>query len=284
MGDCCHGRFLLFIDRHTATPAEPVTRWGFGFLCDTSCKMEHLPSVTVITSSIGRPELRQCIESVRAQTYQAKHFVFVNGPGFHDPARQVLAEYPDVHAFYLPEDTGAYAGNGPSFAGVFAAAPFLTSSDWVFFLNDDDFYDPDHVESVMKHAKESDLGWAYSLRRIVGRDGAPICDDDWCSLGHWPVQGTVDHLVDNSCYAMHRSLAERVGRAWTAMPLIGDRCVFMALKEAGARYGCTGRSSVNYRIGTGTAPDDPAGYLRNAESIRAEYPGGFPWRVPQVFG
>lgn len=241
------------------------------------------PTVTVITSTIGRPELKQCIESVRAQTYKARHVVYVNGPSFHEPAREILDRYTDVHGIYVPEDTGDY-GRGGSMADVFAAAPFLTRSDWVFFLDDDNFYEPNHIESLMSLAVKHDLKWAYSLRRIVDKDGAYVCDDDWCSLGHWPSMGNPIHLVDNSCYAVERRLAQRMSLAWTVRPFIADRCFFMALKESGARSGCTGLSTVNYRTGTGTATDDREAYLRMANQMRATMPwGGFPWRKPNVF-
>lgn len=240
--------------------------------------------VTVITSTIGRPELRRCLESVQAQTYPGvKHNVYVNGPGHHAHARRVLEDYPAAEAFYLPADTGAYNGSAPSCAGVFAAAPFLTDADWVFFLNDDDFYDADHVESIMALAKAHDLGWAYSLRRFVTRLGEPIVDDDWCSLGHSPILGTSQYVVDNSCFAVRRDLAERYGQAWTVMPIIGDRAFLMALKESGARAGCTGRSTLNYRTGTGSAEDDPPKYLQCAEAARKAFPHVFPWRRPWVF-
>lgn len=251
-----------------------------------------MKTVTVITSTIGRPELRQCIESVRRQTHpNIRHHVYVNGPRWHESARQVLKDFPDVHAVYLPEETGDY-GYGTrenpkgSMADVFAAAPFLTRSDWVFFLDDDNWYEPDHVESVMRLAREHDLAWAYTLRRLVGRDGTYLCDDDWCSLGHWPVYGNSDaFLVDNSCFAISRRLAQRVALAWTALPVIADRCVLMALKESGARSGCTGRATVNYRIGLGSAPEEPELYRQIAQRVAREAPeGGYPWRNPAVFG
>lgn len=240
-------------------------------------------TVTVITSTIGRPELRQCIESVRQQGYPVRHMVYVNGPRFHESAREILKDYPDVHAIYLPEETGDY-GMGGSMADVFAAAPFLTRSDWIFYLDDDNFFEPNHVESLMRLAKDNDLKWAYSLRRLVAKDGNYICDDDWCSLGHWPVVGTDSHLVDNSCYAVSRALAQRMALAWTALPFVADRCFYMALQESGERFGCTGLSTVNYRTGTGTAADDPGLYLGLAKRIRSEMPDGFPWRNAAVFG
>lgn len=172
---------------------------------------------------------------------------------------------------------------GGSMADVFAAAPFLTRSDWIFYLDDDNFFDPNHVESVMRFATENALEWAYSLRRFVDKAGNAVCDDDWSSLGHWPIHGTDQHVVDNSCYAVSRRLAQRFATAWTAMPYIADRCFYMALKESGAKHGCTGLSTVNYRTGTGTAPDNAALYLRSAEIARAAKPDGFPWRVPTVF-
>ena len=209
--------------------------------------------------------------------------VYVNGPQYHAAARAILRDYPDVTAFYLNDETGDY-GSGGSMADVFAGAPFLTRADWIFYLDDDNFFDSDHVASLMNLARENDLKWAYSLRRFVSQEGNAICDDDFRSLGHWPVVGTDGHLVDNSCYAVSRRLAQRMSLAWTAIPLVADRCFFMALERSGARYGCTGLSTVNYRIGTGSAQETPEHYLNLKDSVQGRYPGGFPWRKPRVFG
>lgn len=240
-------------------------------------------SAAVITSSIGRAELRQSIESVRAQTHKARHYVFVNGEKWHESAREVLRDYPEVCAVYLPEETGDY-GMGPSMADVFVSAPYLTRADWVFFLNDDDFYDPNHIESILAHAKVHDLKWAYSLRKFVDKDGSLICDDDWNSLGYWPCLAEAgEYLVDNSCFAVSRTIAQKMGPAWTFVPYVADRCFLAALKHTGEPYGCTGLSTVNYRIGTGTAESDAGAYLKCAETARSLFPDGFPWRTPSVF-
>lgn len=243
------------------------------------------PTVTVITSTIGRPELRQCIESVRSQTYNVKHMVFVNGPKYHNSSKAILKYFPDIHCVYLPEETGAFNGSNPTCASVFAAAPLLTNSDWVFFLNDDDFYDSNHIESIMNMVIINDLKWAYSLRKFVTKAGELICDDNWSSLGHWPIHNTVQYVVDNSCFAVSRELAIRYGLAWTAYPILGDRYFLMALKESGEKAGCTGLSTVNYRIGTGSAPDEPEAYLKCAEIARSSISNGegFPWRKQNIF-
>lgn len=237
----------------------------------------------VITSTIGRPDLRECIESVRAQSYHARHFVYVNGPKYHESARAILKDYPGVHAFYLPEETGDY-GLGGSMADVFAGATYLTRADWIFYLDDDNFFEPNHIESLLTLAGSHDLKWAYSLRKLVDLNGKYICDDDWCSLGVWPVKGTNDQfLVDNSCYAVSRRLAQKMSLAWTALPYVGDRCFLLALMESREKGGCTGLSTVNYRIGTGTASNDPEYFIGLAKQCQMESGGNYPWRTPVIY-
>ena len=168
-------------------------------------------------------------------------------------------------------------------ADVFSGVSFLTRADWVFFLDDDNFYDPNHISSIMSMVKEHGLHWAYSLRRYVDKEGQPIADDNWCSLGYWPViADTRYNLIDNSCYAVSLNLAKACSLAWTDAPYVGDRCFFRALHNTKTRVGCTGLSTVNYRVGTGSGAD-PSELLISAEKAKKLYPGGFPWRVPMVY-
>lgn len=241
-------------------------------------------SITVITSTIGRPELRQCIESVKSQSVRCTHYVFVNGPEFHSKARAILKDYPDVHALYLQESTGDY-GMGPSMADVFAASPYLTRSKWILFLDDDNWYDKDHVQSLWVFANQNNLKWAYSLRKLMAPSGEFICNDNWDSLGHWSEEyGRAEDqfLVDNSCYFVDRQLAARMSAAWTAMAHYADRCFFIALKEAGEKSGCTGLYTVNYR--TGSSNKTPADeYLKADADLRKHFNDGYPWAKPRVF-
>lgn len=245
-------------------------------------------NVTVITSTIGRPELKQCIESVRAQSISVRHMVLVNGAKFHDDAKVVLESFPEVESHYLTDNTGDY-GAGPCMADCYAAGPFLTRSDWVCFLDDDNWFDPDHIESLLWLVEKYGLEWAYSLRRWVAMDGTPIGDDDWQSLGYWPnplVEQLPEdqvRLVDTSCFFVKRRLAQRMSLAWTAAPFYTDRGFLMALMKSGSRYGCTGLSSVNYRTGSGAAEISMADYTACAERAKGLFPDGFPWRKPMIF-
>ena len=243
-------------------------------------------TVSVITSTIGRPELRKCVESVAAQTYPCKHYVFVNGPKYHQPVRDVLGPLDfnmKSHIYFLAEETGAVGADKPDCNGVFAAAPYLTNADWIFYLNDDDFFDENHVWSLVDLIQRHDLKWAYSLRKFVDINDQVICEDNFNSLGSHTLPHAGPPFVDNSCFAVSRRLACQLGMAWSAVPIMGDRCFFMALQDSGEKYGCTGLYTTNYRIGTGTAVGDSNLYLESDKLVRAQFPKGFPWAGAQVF-
>jgi hypothetical protein len=207
--------------------------------------------------------------------------VVANGPKYHSGAREVLKNYPDVTAFYLPQETGDY-GAGGSMADVFAGMSFLTRADWVFFLDDDNFYDPNHVASVMDLVERHDLQWAYSLRKYVSLEGKFICEDNWCSLGHWPcLADSKSHLVDNSCYAVSLDLAKRCSLAWTKAPYIGDRFFFKALHETNTKAGCTGLYTANYRVGTGSGISTTE-LLVSDYNVKKSYPNGVPWSKESI--
>ena len=240
--------------------------------------------ISVITSTIGRPELRQCIESVAKQTTKCRHYVFVNGPEFHEKAHAILREYPEVHAFYLPESTGDY-GVGPSMADVFAGAPFLTRSEWICFLDDDNWFDSDHIECLHSFSTTHNLDWTFSLRKFISAKGEFLCNDDWDSVGLWGDflgKEEPDQLVDNSCYFLKRSIAMRIAFAWTLQPLIADRCFFLSLKRARLRAGCVGRYSVNYRVGASNKSPESL-YLDYARIWKENFPTGYPWAKEELF-
>ena len=48
--------------------------------------------------------------------------------------------------------------------------------------------------------------WAYSLRRLVDKDGIYICDDNWTSIGAYQPRNAMPgtRIIDNSCFAVSR--------------------------------------------------------------------------------
>jgi GT2 family glycosyltransferase len=110
-------------------------------------------NIAVVTSTRGRPTIRQAIDSVKAQTRGARHYVFAHGKDCWD-AVSANTEGSDVDVVYLPVANG---GGGYAMAPVYAAAPYLVGEDLIFFLDDDNFYEPDHIESITTLIEQHDL-------------------------------------------------------------------------------------------------------------------------------
>lgn len=204
-------------------------------------------SVAVVTSTQGRPTITKAIQSVKDQTRKATHYVFIHGAEYSDKTIPHLAD--DTVAVHLPRANG---GGGYGMAPVFALAPFAITEDIIFYLDDDNWYEPDHIESLVEMIEKHDLGWAYSLRKIVDNEGNFICEDNCESLGCIP-NSHQQYLVDNSCYAVRTDVARRHSHAWY-VPIVSDRSFQSELMRAKIRCGTTGKHSVNYRLsqdGTG---------------------------------
>jgi len=233
-------------------------------------------TAAVVTSSIGRPTLRRAIESVAAQSVPARHYVFAHGREFWEKTAAIAQDYPSVEFVKLPNNNGS---NGYCMAPVFAAAPYIVSEDVIFYLDDDNWYESEHIERALDLISKHDLGWAFSLRNIVSDSGEHICVDTCESLGYFKnVFGS--HLVDNSCYCVRTEIARRTSWAWY-QPVTADRNFLKALLDLKIPAGCTGVPTVNYRLSLdGSQAMSPAAFVLGNQEISKTYGESPPWREP----
>lgn len=235
-------------------------------------------SVAVVTSTLGRQTLRQTIESVRKQTRPAHHYVFAHGEECRLKVETIVEDYAYVTPVYLPCNNG---GNGFAMAPVFAMAPYVIKEDVICFLDDDNFYEPDHIESLVGMIEAHNLDWAYSLRKVVDNEGEFICDDNCESLGCVP-NAAGHYLVDNSCYVVKADVARRHSHAWY-VPVISDRNFQAALMHAKHSTGTTGKHSVNYRISKdGSGGMTAEKFINNNEHMKQNHPH-LQWAQKQLF-
>jgi hypothetical protein len=234
-------------------------------------------NIAVITSTRGRETIRQAINSVKAQTIKARHYVFAHGKDCWDATTAATAGS-DVDVVYLPVANG---GGGYAMAPVYAAAPYLVGEDLIFYLDDDNFYDPDHIESIVNLMEQHELGWAYSLRKIVDNEGGYICDDNCESLGMQP-NASGHYLVDNSCYAVRADIARKHSHAWY-VPVVSDRSFQASLMQAKIKCGTTGKHSVSYRLShDGSGGMSKQAFINNNEFMRSKFTD-FPWTKRQIW-
>lgn len=221
-------------------------------------------TVAIITSTIGRKELSRAIESVKAQTYPCKHYIFVDGEQFADKVKEIVSPYQDLIITYLPMNTGK---NGQANATIHAIATFLVEEDIICYLDDDNWYEPEHVEHhVQVLSKGADF--SYSLRNFYTQDERFICPDDFESLGYWKMEeaASVDIkrqgelvstikfnapkycMIDANTYAFSRKLALRLTKSWYQGGYYGDREVYKKLEALNLKGKSTGKYTVNYLV------------------------------------
>lgn len=233
-------------------------------------------SATVVIPTTGAACLADAILSVRAQTHpDTCCWAVIDGPEFAEPARSITSQFPDVQVLQLPENVGSGGWYGHR---IYAAVGHLINTDYLLYLDQDNFYADDHVAHMTDLIESESLDWCYSLRNIHDRSGRYLMPDDCESLGRWPawVNDQV-HLVDTSCYCIKRDVAARVSGAWHGR--WGQDRVFLAtLAQNFPRFSTTGRGTVAYRL-DGNPGSVTQEFFQQGNAVMAQrYPGGFPWR------
>jgi len=244
--------------------------------------------VSVITATTGGVRLADCIDSVRNQTYKnIEHYVIVDGSDRWKQTSEILnaMEFPNGNnefVIVLPHATGLNRFNGHRIYGGFS---FLTNGDYITWLDDDNEFTPNHIESLVKITQEKQLDWAYSLRQIVDSKGEFICNDDCENLGKYKSVLN-DHFVDVSCFFVRRELAVNIAPIWhrQARPPNGmmevDRALTAVLmhEQNKLKFDSNNDYTVKYRVGsTGISVQTDFFINGNAEMLK-RYAGKLPWK------
>lgn len=233
--------------------------------------------VAVVTPTIGSEHLSKCIESVDNQTYEnLTHYVFVDGLEHSYKAVKQMEGASKIRTIHLEENVGkGWYGHR-----VYAACSFLVNADVIVYLDEDNFFEPCHVEKMVRKLEEGN-DWVYSLRKIVDKDGEFLCEDNCESLGKWPVffDDKVHH-IDTSCFAIRRDVAVRIGHAWYGQ-WGADRQFFGALKDNFRRFDCTNEYTLNYRLDGNPNSVTKEFFEQGNEVNFNKHNGILPWKEKQ---
>ncbi|WGE45728.1 glycosyltransferase family 2 protein [Actinobacillus equuli] len=223
------------------------------------------PSVAIITSTIGRPHLERAILSVQQQSYtNCKHYVFVDGEQFFTNAKTIVEKYPHVVVTYLPMNTGA---NGWTNSSINAIAPFLVKEDLVCYLDDDNWYEPNHVENCVRQLTAHQYDYVYSMRNFMNVEtGKFICQDTFESVGKYHkmvgdidvssdalgISGTIclerKNHIDTNCYCLKREVAIKASQYWYSGECNDNNVSNWLLSSNEYRGDCTHTFCVNYAL------------------------------------
>lgn len=232
--------------------------------------------VAVVTPTIGSEHLTQCVESVQNQTYEnLTHYIFLDGEEHFDKIYpQALDKTKrQIKSIGLQENVGkGWYGHR-----VYAACSFLVNADVICYLDEDNWFDPCHVEKMVKKLEEGNQ-WVYSLRKIYSKQGEYLCEDNCESLGKWPVyfNHEVFH-IDTSSFAVRRDVAVRIGHSWYGQ-WGADRQFFMNLKKNFDKFDCTNAHTLCYRLDGNPNSVNKQFFDDGNEINERKYNGQFPWK------
>jgi len=229
--------------------------------------------VAVVTPTIGSKHLFECTKSVRNQTYQnLTHYLFIDGKEYGSEVKY-HTEGSGVKYVELEENVGkGWYGHR-----VYAACSFLVDADVICYLDEDNWFEPCHVEKMVNRLEEGNQ-WVYSLRKIYSKDGEYLCEDNCESLGKWPVYFNHELFhIDTSSFAIRRDVAVRIGHSWYGQ-WGADRQFFMNLKKNFNKFDCTNAHTLCYRLDGNPNSVNKQFFDEGNAVNEKKYDGQFPWK------
>ena len=234
-----------------------------------------MKTAAVVTVTNGkRPwELSNCIASVKAQTYPVVHYI-VCDEGFNQYA-ELRRLYPELRICYWD---GFVGGKDVEGRRLYAASALLVNEDVTFFCNDDDWYKPNHVQSIMAKIDEG-YDWAYCLRSVYDKDGAYVPDDDCEALGElhdcWQAQG--HRFVDWCMWGMKTENLKMIASVLAQPGWGGDRKFYATAKQVFPKFTWSGERTFCFRLGGNEYSVDRGFFEKGNYTMLQKYDNKLPW-------
>jgi glycosyltransferase involved in cell wall biosynthesis len=232
-------------------------------------------SATVIIPTTGASTLRDAIESVLKQSYKdTTCYVVCDGEEYKSKVKIILDDYPEVKDCYLPINVGAKGFYGHR---IYAAFSHLVNTDYVLYLDQDNWFYDKHIEYCVDTINRKSLDWCYSLRQIHDKYGKFQAFDDCESLGKWPVfSGDYNH-IDTNCYCLKTKTAIQLAQVWHG-GWGQDRIFLQAISKYFSKFDCSNEYSVHYRLDGNKGSVQKEFFDHGNEVMFNRYNGVYPWR------
>lgn len=235
-------------------------------------------TATVIIPTTGAPEVERAINSVLNQSYLTTCYVVCDGKEHYSKLAALAIKNnwdrnPNIKFCTLPINVGAGGFYGHR---VYAAFGHLVNTDYVLYLDQDNFFDEHHVLSCVQTIQKENTDWAYSLRKICDSEGKYTCNDNCESLGKWQTfQG--GHHIDTNSYCLSKQIAVSLSSAWHG-GWGQDRVFYEALQKHFPKYSCTGKYTVNYCLGGNEGSVKKEFFEYGNDVTNKQYNGNLPWK------
>lgn len=232
-------------------------------------------TAAVVTITNGRDTLDRTVQSVYNQTRPCQHYLATDGIMSFDAFCGLKGRYPQSEVLWCSQKVG-----GPNLEGrrLLAAMSYLVKEDVVFFLNDDDWYEPEHVDSLMKIIEDGS-DWAYSHRKIYDEQGNYICHDLCESLGEehdvWNAPG--HRFVETCSVAMKTEIMVRLAQVYWFIGWGPDRAFYHHAAKMFPHFKGSKKATMCFTVGGNETSVKADFFLEGNAHMQKLYPNGMPW-------
>ena len=231
-------------------------------------------TATVIIPTTGSSDVRKAIESVLNQTYPTICYLVCDGEENYGKTKVITDEYggnPLFKKCFLPINVGSDGFYGHR---IYASFSHLVNTPYVLFLDQDNWFEPNHVQTCVDTIVQNNLDWSYSLRNIYEKDEF-VCQDNCESLGKWQTFLGQNH-IDTNCYCIKTDIAQRIASVWHGK-WGQDRVYLYTLANNFKNFDCTKEYTVNYRVAGNAGSVNKEFFEKGNNIMNERYNGVFPW-------
>jgi glycosyltransferase involved in cell wall biosynthesis len=152
-------------------------------------------TVSVIIPTYNRkPQLKEAIASVIAQTYQPQEIIVIDDASSDHTSEWIKEDYPAIVLITLPQNKGAAAARN---AGI-----RIAKGELIAFLDSDDLWLPGYLSSQVDcFTARPDIAGVFSSHYKLDKNGM-----EYPVSHHWPVDDPRLHLIINNNFIHTMSL------------------------------------------------------------------------------
>lgn len=180
----------------------------------------------------------------------------------------------------LPKSIGKDRWNGHR---IYMMGTAMADGDYVCFLDDDNTFAPNHIESLVNVIEKEFRDWAFSFRSLHDANGNDLGRDDCESLGKWPsVIDPLDYFIDVNCFMIPTKMAVHLLPSWYRKfrepgQMEVDRMLTYFMRKNWQNFDSNYKYSVNYKVAGGALSVQPAFFEQGNAEMKRRYGGKLPW-------
>lgn len=178
-----------------------------------------MTKISIITPTIGRPEILRLCQSIDNQTVKGKvefeHIVVVDGPEYQEAVLQCTEPYKSIIKYFIvPVNCGTWGGPAR------AAGTMIASGDFTCFLDDDNWIEPNHFQALLNIAQTWKLDWCAAKRFVHCVNGFVL-----------PKDPEFGYHIDGNCFIGKTDVVKKYAYLYAKVGFIQDRDFIAHLKR-----------------------------------------------------